>query len=75
MNKVVLEQIGDVMQMTLPADTVRRLGLKPGQEVDLLEKTDGLHVVIANPALDRQRALAYEVLHEQAETLKALASR
>ena len=75
MYRVILEQHGDNVQVTLPAATVERLGLKAGQEVTVVDLPDGISLVHEGAELDRQMRLVDRVLHEQAETLRLLADR
>ena len=74
MTKIVLEQHGDTVQMTFPAETTRRLGLKPGQQLTLTDLADG--VKLTSPLTpERRQQLVREVLTEQAEALRLLADR
>ena len=75
MTKIVLEQHGDTLQMTFPAETTSRLGLKAGQAMTLVETMDGLQLVPETNERDRQMRLAREVLAEQAEALRLLSQR
>ena len=75
MNRIVLEQHGDRMQVTLPVARVNRLGLKAGQEVTVVELPDGISLVQEDAEQDRQMKLVDQVLREQAETLRLLADR
>ena len=75
MNKIVLEQSGDNLQMTISADVSRRLGLKAGQEVTLVNSPDGVKLVSDHDEQDRRRAIIDRVLEEQGEALRLLASR
>ena len=74
MTKIVLEQHGDTIQMTFPAETTRRLGLKPGREVTLTDLADGVQITGALTP-ERRQQLVREVLTEQAEALRLLANR
>lgn len=73
MSKITLRQTGETLALTIPTETIERLGLKAGQELSLVELDDGFKVVSAKTKLERQTALAYDVLREQAATLQALA--
>ena len=74
MTKIVLEQHGDTVQMTFSAETTRRLGLKPGQQLTLTDLADG--VKLTSPLTpERRQQLVREVLTEQAEALRLLADR
>ena len=75
MNRILLEQRGENMQVTLPAATVTRLGLKAGQEITVVDLPDGISLVPKGSERDRQMRLADQVLREQAETLRLLADR
>lgn len=74
MNRIVLEQHGKDVQITLPAATVNRLGLEAGQEVTVVDLPDGISLVQVSER-DRQMQLVDRVLREQAETLRLLADR
>lgn len=58
-----------------PAKTRIRMGLEVGQDLTLVELADGIKLVKRNLVLERQMALAREVLHEQADALEELAKR
>ncbi|HYZ61239.1 MAG TPA: AbrB/MazE/SpoVT family DNA-binding domain-containing protein [Acetobacteraceae bacterium] len=75
MTTVLLRREGDAIGLTLPAEMSTRLGLEPGQELTVVELADGVKLIKRNPALERQMALAGEVLVEQAEALRELARR
>ncbi len=75
MNRIKLEQRGQDIQVTLPAATVSRLGLKAGQEVTVIDLPNGISLLHELSEYDRQIKLARQVLHEQAETLRLLADR
>lgn len=51
------------------------MGLEVGQDLTLVELADGIKLVKRNLVLERQMALAREVLHEQADALQELAKR
>jgi antitoxin component of MazEF toxin-antitoxin module len=73
MSKITLLQAGDSLAMTIPTDMIERLGLQAGQEFTIVEVAGGFKLVPFDASLERQRALAYDVLRDEAETLKALA--
>ena len=75
MNKIVLEQKDDTLQVTVPTDTARRLGWEAGQELTLVDLPDGLQLLRGASERDRQIALAQRVLTEQAEALQLLSQR
>ncbi|GBQ90430.1 hypothetical protein GCM10007866_19860 [Gluconobacter albidus] len=75
METVTLRKQGNSVGVTLPADTRIRLGLEIGQELTLVELADGIKLVKRNLKLERQMALAREVLREQADALQELAKR
>ena len=63
------------MGVVFPAETRIRMGLEVGQELTLVELADGVKLVKRNLRLERQLALAREVLREQADALQELAKR
>lgn len=75
METVMLRKQGNSVGITLPAETRIRLGLEVGQELTLVELADGIKLVKRNLKLERQMALAREVLREQADALQELAKR
>jgi len=75
METVTLRKQGNSVGVTLPADTRIRLGLEIGQELTLVELADGIKLVKRNLKLERQMALARQVLREQADALQELAKR
>jgi antitoxin component of MazEF toxin-antitoxin module len=75
METVVLRRQGNSVGVTLPAETRIRMGLEVGQELTLVELADGIKLVKRNLRLERQLALAREVLREQADGLAELARR
>lgn len=75
MGVVPLRRQGDQVGVTFPAETLARLGFEEGQQLTLVELADGLKLVRFDPVLERQLALAQEVLREEAETLRELAKR
>jgi antitoxin component of MazEF toxin-antitoxin module len=70
---IKLQQQGDTLNMTIPPETIERLGLHAGQELTLTERVAGFEIVTREARVARQLALADEVLREQADALKALA--
>ncbi len=70
---IKLQQQGDALNMTIPPETIERLGLYAGQELTLNERGAGFEIVTREARLARQLALADHVLREQADALKALA--
>ena len=75
MPKVTLRRQGNSVGVTFPADTRVRMGFEVGQDLTLVELADGVKLVKRNVALERQLALAREVLREQADVLQELAKR
>ncbi|MGI4953764.1 MAG: AbrB/MazE/SpoVT family DNA-binding domain-containing protein [Janthinobacterium lividum] len=75
MATVTIRKQGDLAGITFPADTLARVGLEVGQELTLIEFADGVKLVKRNAHLERQMALAREVLREQADALQELAKR
>ena len=59
--------------MAFPAETRIRMGFEVGQDVTLVELADGVKLVKRNVQLERQMALAQDVLREQANALQELA--
>ncbi len=75
MSEVTLRRQGNSVGVTFPADTRIRMGFEVGQDLALVELTDGVKLVKRNLALERQMQLAREVLREQADALQELAKR
>lgn len=75
MTTVTVRRQGNSVGVTFPAETRIRLGLEIGQDLTLVELADGIKLVKRNLVLERQMALARQVLHEQADTLQELANR
>ncbi|GAJ30807.1 AbrB/MazE/SpoVT family DNA-binding domain-containing protein [Acidomonas methanolica] len=75
METVTVRKQGNSVGITLPAETRIRQGLEVGQELTLVELADGIKLVKRNLRLERQMALAREVLREQADALQELATR
>ena len=75
MTTVMVRRQGNSVGVTFPAETRIRMGLEVGQDLTLVELADGIKLVKRNLVLERQMALAREVLHEQADALQELAKR
>ena len=75
MTTVTVRRQGNSVGVTFPAETRIRMGLEIGQDLTLVELADGIKLVKRNLVLERQMALAREVLREQADTLQELAKR
>ena len=75
METVIIRKQGNSVGVTLPAETRIRLGLEVGQELTLVEMTDGIKLVKRNLKLERQMQMARETLREQADVLQELAKR
>ncbi|MGI4746191.1 MAG: AbrB/MazE/SpoVT family DNA-binding domain-containing protein [Janthinobacterium lividum] len=75
MTTVTVRRQGNSVGVTFPAETRIRMGLEVGQDLTLVELADGIKLVKRNLVLERQMALAREVLHEQADALQELARR
>lgn len=75
METVVVRKQGNSVGVTLPAETRIRLGLEVGQELTLVEMTDGIKLVKRNIRLEHQMQMALETLREQADVLQELAKR
>ena len=75
MTMVTVRRQGNSVGVTFPAETRIRMGLEVGQDLTLVELADGIKLVKRNLVLERQMALAREVLHEQADALQELAKR
>ncbi|MBP0447718.1 AbrB/MazE/SpoVT family DNA-binding domain-containing protein [Roseomonas sp. SSH11] len=72
MTTVRLRRHGNSVGITFPAETCIRMGLEAGQELTLIELSDGVKLVRRSVALERQLQLAREVLQEQADALQEL---
>ena len=66
---------GNSVGISFPAETRIRMGFEAGQELTLVEPADGVKLVKRNLVLERQMALAREVLRDQADALQELAKR
>ena len=75
MPNVTLTLQGEALTVTLPDDVRSQLGLEPGQEMAITVTSDGLHLTRLDAELDRQLKLVDQVLTNQADVLRALASR
>ncbi len=73
MSSITARRVGNSTGFTIPADTCARLGIEPGRSFTLIEGEDGFKIARANPRLDRQLALADEVLKSEGDVLQALA--
>lgn len=74
-SSVTIRKNGNSIGIALPQETRIRLGLEVGQELTLVELSDGIKLVKRNLELERQMAAAREVLREQADVLQELAKR
>ncbi len=74
-SSVTIRKNGNSIGIALPAETRIRLGLEVGQELTLVELSDGIKLVKRNLVLERQMEAAREVLREQADVLQELAKR
>ena len=74
-SSVTIRKTGNSIGIALPAETRIRLGLEVGQELTLVELSDGIKLVKRNLELERQMAAARDVLREQADVLQELAKR
>lgn len=75
MDTVTLRQHGNEVGLMLPDELRHRLGYEAGEELTVVEVSDGLKLVRHDAELGLQIRLAHEVLLEQAETLRELAKR
>ena len=75
MTTVTVRRQGNSVGVSFPAETRIRMGFEVGQDLTLIELADGVKLVKRNVALERQLALAREVLREQADVLQELAKR
>ena len=75
MTSVTVRRQGDSFDLSVPFEIQARLGLEDGQQLTIIELTDGFKLVKHDPALDRQMTLAEEVLSEQAGVLQQLSRR
>ncbi len=75
MTTVTVRRQGNSVGITFPAETRIRMGLEVGQDLTIVELADGVKLVKRNVQLERQMALAREVLREQADVLQELAKR
>lgn len=75
MTTVTLQKQGELLSIDIPAETQARLGFEAGQDLTLVELSDGVKLVKRNPALERQIRVAREVMREQADALRELAKR
>lgn len=75
MTTVTLQKQGELLSIDIQAETQARLGFEAGQDLTLVELSDGVKLVKRNPALERQIRVAREVMREQADALRELAKR
>ena len=75
MTIVTVRRQGNSVGITFPAETRIRMGLEVGQDLTLVELSDGIKLVKRNVALERQLEMARKVLREQADVLQELAKR
>lgn len=75
MSHVTLQLQGGALTLTVPDDVRKQLGLEHGQEMVVTASAGGLHLTRVDSELDRQLTLVDKVLAEQADVLRALASR
>lgn len=75
MPTVTVRRQGNSVGVTFPAETRIRMGFEVGQDLTLIEMADGVKLVKRNVHLERQMALARDVLREQADALQELAKR
>ena len=75
MSHVTLQLQGEAVTLTVPENIRKQLGLEPGQEMVVTASAGGLHLTQVDSELDRQLTLVDKVLAEQADVLRALASR
>lgn len=75
MTVVTVRRQGNSVGVSFPAETRIRMGFEVGQDLTLIELADGVKLVKRNLKLERQMALAREVLREQGDVLQELAKR
>ncbi len=75
MATITARRVGNSIGFSIPADTCARLGIEPGRTFTLIEGEDGFKVARTNPILERQLALADDVLRSESDVLQALAKR
>ncbi len=75
MTTVTVRRQGNSLGVSFPAETRIRMGFEAGQDLTLIELADGVKLVKRNLTLERQMALAREVVREQADVLQELAKR
>ena len=75
MATLTMRRQGNSVGVTFPAETRIRMGFEVGQDLTLIELSDGVKLVKRNLVLERQMQLAREVLREQADALQELAKR
>lgn len=75
MTIVTVRRQGNSVGVTFPAETRIRMGFEVGQDLTLIELSDGVKLVKRNLALERQMELARDVLREQADVLQELSKQ
>lgn len=68
-----IERQANGLGLTLPRETLARLGLSEGDEVYLTEKEDGFEVSIYDPETREQLRLARSVMDKRRAVLRELA--
>ena len=72
---IKLQQQGDLLNMTIPQETIERLGLHAGQELTLTERETGFDIATAENEVALQMRTARQVLLEQRDALELLSKR
>lgn len=75
MTTVTVRPQDNSIRVTFPTETRIRMGFEVGQDLTLIELADGVKLVKRNVKLERQMALAHDVVREQADVLQELAKR
>jgi antitoxin component of MazEF toxin-antitoxin module len=70
---IKLQRQGDGLNMTIPPETIGRLGVHAGQKLTSTYRGVGFELTTGEARVPLQLQLADDVLQEQAEALKALA--
>jgi putative addiction module antidote len=73
MATITARRVGNSIGFTIPAETCARLGIEVGESYILIESEQGFRVARRNPLLERQLALADEVLRSERDILQVLA--
>ena len=72
--KIQIKKIGNSHGLILPKELMRRLDLKRGQQLHIVELAGGgFQALPYNPDFDKTMALADEIIDEYRDTLAALA--